>query len=170
MERNPRGPCGRWHGTYTYDVTSDNPGPLRSVGFELTIEQSTLQRFFGRFRGTVTDARTEVEQGTGTLRGRVRGSAILFVKRMPIAFVRSDGRTMLLSERVAELGYPGLPNPKGMPVRYTGRFEDPDRASGVWIVPARHVRVARGVWVRTAKTTGTWTMLRSAAIAQSGTP
>jgi len=161
MERKPRGPCGRWRGTYTYDVSTDNPGPARSVEFELSIEQGALQRIFGRFRGTVTDARTEVEQGTGTLRGLVRGSAIRFVKRMPIAFVHSNGRSMLLSERLAELGHPGLPNPKGTPIRYAGRFEDPDQASGVWVVRARHMRVARGVWVRTARTTGTWTMRRS---------
>src|SRR5690349_20508473 len=129
MERLSRGPCGRWIGTYTYDVTVEMPGPARSVNFELSIEQSVLQRLIGRFRGTVTDARTEVEQGTGTLRGRLRGSAIRFVKRMPIAFVHSNGRSVLLADRLAELGHQGLPNPKGAPIHYTGRFEDPDHAS-----------------------------------------
>jgi hypothetical protein len=126
------------------------------VKFELTI----TQRWFGLIHGTVTDDPTPIDRGTGTIRGTVLGSVIRFVKRMPSAFTWSNGRALSFSEHLAELGHPGIPDRPGLPIHYAGRFEGPDQASGEWVIRQRHLRVARGLWLRCPKTTGTWTMRR----------
>jgi hypothetical protein len=126
------------------------------VNFELTITRS----WFGLLLGTVTDDPTPIQQGTGTIRGYLLGNSIRFVKRMPVAFVWSNGRSVLVSERLAELGHPGLPNRPGARFQYAGHLLSPDQASGEWVIREQHLRVARGVWVRVSRTSGTWTMRR----------
>ncbi len=151
---------GRWHGTYTYDELPGGAPPGPPVNFEISITQNWLQRLLGLFRGTVEDDPTPVQQGTGRIRGHAWSGRIRFVKRMPVAFLRLEGRSILLSERLAELGHPGLPDRAGPSIHYAGKFEDPDRTSGRWVIPSGHLRVARGLWVRTGRTSGTWTMRR----------
>ena len=157
MSRGSRDLRGLWHGTYTYEATGEIALPVPTTRFELAITRSG----FGLFRGTVTEDAAPIDRGTGTIRGYVLGSSIRFVKRMPIAFIWSNGRPVLFSARLAELGFPGLPERPAPPIHYAGRFDGPDQASGVWVIRKGHLRAARGVWVSIPRTTGTWTMRRA---------
>jgi len=151
---------GRWHGEYAYDASPNGSVPAPPVTFEVTITQSWLQSLLGSFRGTVTDSPPGLQQGAGVVRGFVRAGRIRFVKRMPVAGVVSDGRSIRLSEKLAELGQPGIPDRPGAPIYYKGLFEGLDNAAGTWVLHRRHQRVARGVWLETTKATGTWKIRR----------
>jgi hypothetical protein len=149
---------GTWQGVYSFDDTQILG--LQSVPFTLTIKQ----RWFGRFRGTVTDDAPPGMPGAGAIEGYFSFPRIEFMKAMPVCYIATpDRRVITLREYLIENGETCEHDVPHRPILYEGSFLSPTRAEGTWIIKAGVAALGDGRGVRLGEVTGTWTMQPRAA-------
>jgi hypothetical protein len=150
---------GVWQGTYRHD--RDEPLLLREpVPFTLMLNQ----RWFGRFKGKVTDDGPNGMPGVGAVAGYFRFPRIQFTKRMPVYYVCSrDGRMVSLREYLAEQGRHCDFDVPHAPIVYQGELCSSTEAKGTWIILPGRVWVGKARSIGTRGGSGTWSMEKKEA-------
>ena len=132
--------AGKWVGQYTYGPSYQEEVRGKSVGFTLEMEVGMYGVVSGRIADTHIDIL--VAENWATIRGKIRGKTIKFVK------VYRDLWTMTKDEEVRVHG--GHPSHE---VHYTGEYQD-EEFTGEWKILSVFVgedgsveeRVDRGSW------------------------
>ena len=109
---------GKWVGTYKYSTTKDFDYNAVTVQFTIHIDH-----FDGKnFSGTIRDEDHEFgTKGEGTVEGRIENDHIHFVKKMPIATMRTTEGNRI-----------EFPKKKHRPIYYSGKLNAENDYSGKW--------------------------------------
>ena len=145
---------GTWHGVYNYDPLEIIP-KLPSVGFTMVLKQ----HWFGIFSGTVEDNPPFGIPGTGSINGDFSYPLIRFTKRMPVSYVlQPDGQRITLRENIIALGHQCEHELPGPDILYHGKFTEPNRAEGTWVINPKIMRLpgSKTKGIKIQQLTGTW--------------
>jgi hypothetical protein len=148
---------GTWQGEYTYGPGYETLAG-KSVPFVLSLTESWLQRFAGYVRD---DASKGGQPERGRIAGKRSGTAIEFVKTMPVGYVTNEDNKMEEESSWLRRVF-GVEQPETSPHRilYSGELSaDGQSAAGKWLIQSRMV-AQDGDIQHVVGGEGTWTARR----------
>jgi hypothetical protein len=152
---------GSWTGEYSYHPNELHMVLPPSVGFTLTARAG----WFSRFRGTVQDDPKKGSPEEATIRGKIVGTRVTFVKQYPICYMTTGDRLVSVREW-AEAAH-GLDLDRDVPpapIRYRGEYDPVEQTVlGTWKQEQYCLRIPIGrrvLRMQMASQTGDWSMRR----------
>jgi hypothetical protein len=153
---------GTWKGEYTFEEAEGGAGKA-VAGTVVTFTLKLKQGWLGSFSGTIQEDPRSGFPEAGEVKGKVKGTVIIFEKSMPkLRLIHEHGMVSLeqWAERRKVVMDTDMPQPK---IRHLGDFSaDGNSAEGTWLMDEDSVPVP-GSYERLQLPTlaGTWKMSRA---------
>jgi hypothetical protein len=135
--------AGSWSGEFWYHPNDSLPIQPSAVSFTLTARQG----WFGRFQGVIEDDPAKGPPELASVRGRVAGHRVKFLKRYSVFYVTLGDRVTTIREHLQVLHGVRLERDVlPAPIRYHGEYDPLEGAvRGTWEIRRHRIRF-RSAW------------------------